>query len=70
LTTWLRKPLKTDILFFCLCDHFIEILVLPRRSMLKKTGAFFSAGPQPILCCKERFCWALWEFSFVVSYLV
>jgi hypothetical protein len=29
------------------------------RRMLKKTGEFFSAGLQPILCSKERFRWAL-----------
>jgi hypothetical protein len=29
-----------------------------RRRVLKK-GVIFSAGLQPILCCKEMFCWVL-----------
>jgi hypothetical protein len=28
----------------------------PRRRLLKKGANFFSAGHQPILCCKQRFC--------------
>jgi hypothetical protein len=39
------------------CVFAIEILVL--EGACWKKGEFFSAGLQPILCCKERFCWSL-----------
>jgi hypothetical protein len=58
--TWqkMRRRFDRNVKILIWTSHgTIEILALEETCW--KRGKFFSAGLQPILCCKERFCWAL-----------